>query len=322
MTPPDNEFGSGAVRSADAEGMDFTSLPLIGLLAVARTTAEGAAKYGRFNYLLGMPAHDLLNHAMRHIVLWLLGDRSESHLGHAAWGVLAAIQSDILDPAINAPHLLGPGATLTPAVRSHLAETAAVFAERRRTIPTQAPWKLADLPEIAAILAQREKAYDKNLLPVHIPPTDKRSLMATMRRDLAEAGVVDKDIKIDPADIYSPAMLAAYAKAAKTQMLTTPYMQLVGRGERKVEPWAPTEQRPTPAERNANGWVERDGDDLEVGQFDKEIAATPTLEVGRDLQPIPEPGLCGPCFEAGACIYSNGCLGKPSPEDEATATEG
>ncbi len=102
-------FASGAVRSSDAEATRFDLISPIGLEAVARTCAEGAAKYGDFNWERGMPAHDLLNHALRHIYRYLAGDRSEDHLPHAAWGLLAAIHSEALWPELNAGTLRGPG---------------------------------------------------------------------------------------------------------------------------------------------------------------------------------------------------------------------
>lgn len=103
------KFTTGAVRSSDAEATRYDLISPIGLEAVARTCAEGAAKYSDFNWERGMPVHDLLNHALRHIYKYLGGDRSEEHLPHAAWGLLAAIHSEALWPDLNAGTLRGPG---------------------------------------------------------------------------------------------------------------------------------------------------------------------------------------------------------------------
>jgi hypothetical protein len=103
------EFATGAVRSSDAEATRYDLISPIGLEAVARTCAEGAARYGDWNWEKGMPVHDLLNHAIRHVYLYLAGDRSEPHLPHAAWGLLAAIHSDELWPELNRGTLRGPG---------------------------------------------------------------------------------------------------------------------------------------------------------------------------------------------------------------------
>ena len=95
------KFASGAVRSSDAEATRYDLISPIGLAAVAAACAEGAAKYGDFNWERGMPAGDMLNHAIRHIFLFLGGDRSEDHLGHAAWNVLGAIHSLEAWPELN-----------------------------------------------------------------------------------------------------------------------------------------------------------------------------------------------------------------------------
>ena len=108
------QFSTGAVRSADAEATRYDLISPIGLEAVARTCAEGAARYGDWNWEKGMPVHDLLNHALRHINLYLAGDRSEPHLPHAAWGLLAAIHSEALWPHLNVNTLRGPGCTPPP----------------------------------------------------------------------------------------------------------------------------------------------------------------------------------------------------------------
>lgn len=151
------QFGTGAQRSADTAHLDFASLPMIGLLAVARTASEGASKYGRLNYMQGMPAHDTLNHTLRHIVMYLAGDRSEPHLAHGAWGLLAAIQGEALNPDISRPHLLGPGATLTGPVLQHLAENRdRLAAERKAGKHARAgEWTVDEIPEVARILEDR-----------------------------------------------------------------------------------------------------------------------------------------------------------------------
>lgn len=152
-------FASGAVRSADANHLDFMSLPLIGLIGAARTASEGGTKYGRYNYLQGMPSHDLLNHCFRHLVMYALGDRSEPHREHAVWGLLASIQQDTLDPELSKPHMLGPGATITPEVQKHLDDNKERLAAMRKAgeFDGIGEWKLTDLPEIKRLLEQRKK---------------------------------------------------------------------------------------------------------------------------------------------------------------------
>lgn len=50
----------------------------------------GAAKYGRDNWMK-IDTEDHINHAIRHLRLWLSGDRSENHLGNASCRCLFAL---------------------------------------------------------------------------------------------------------------------------------------------------------------------------------------------------------------------------------------
>ncbi len=81
-------FATGAVRGTDADDERWDLITPIGLRRLAETCAEGAAKYGEHNWQKGIPASVMLNHAIRHIYLYLAGDDSEDHLAHAAWNLL------------------------------------------------------------------------------------------------------------------------------------------------------------------------------------------------------------------------------------------
>lgn len=98
QSSPTKKFETGAVRSSDADSERFDLISPIALRRLARTCAEGAAKYGEHNWLKGIPVSDLLNHAIRHIVLFLLGDSTEDHLAHAMWNLMAAIHFDETRP--------------------------------------------------------------------------------------------------------------------------------------------------------------------------------------------------------------------------------
>ena len=117
-TPPETitasntvTYDTGAVRSADAEQARYDLVTPIGLRRVAEAYAEGAVKYSAFNCEKGMPMDDLLNHCLRHIYLYLSGDRSEDHLGHAGWNILMSMHSEELWPHLNAGKLRGPNCT-------------------------------------------------------------------------------------------------------------------------------------------------------------------------------------------------------------------
>lgn len=85
------QFSTGAVRSNDANGVRYDLISPIGLRQLAETYAEGAKKYGDYNWKKGLPIGDTLNHLIRHIELWRSGDRSEPHLAHAAFGLFTLI---------------------------------------------------------------------------------------------------------------------------------------------------------------------------------------------------------------------------------------
>jgi hypothetical protein len=111
---PQKQYDTGAVRSGDCEDTRYDLISPIGLAALARTYAEGAAKFGAFNWENGMPATDLLNHAIAHIYKFLGGDRSEDHIGHATWNLIGVSHSLEMWPELNNGYLRGPGCTCPP----------------------------------------------------------------------------------------------------------------------------------------------------------------------------------------------------------------
>jgi hypothetical protein len=96
-------YASGAKRTALGARWDLLSP--IGLRRAAEAAEEGARKYGEWNHEKGLPVNVYLNHAIAHIYAYLGGDRSEPHLGHAAWGLLFACQSEEVYPELNAGQL-------------------------------------------------------------------------------------------------------------------------------------------------------------------------------------------------------------------------
>lgn len=101
MGPKDiQQFETGAVRGTDANGTRYDLISPHILQALAETYAEGAAKYGDDNWLKGIPSKDLMNHAMRHLVLWQLGDTTEDHLAHAMWNLGAIIHFQKVKPEL------------------------------------------------------------------------------------------------------------------------------------------------------------------------------------------------------------------------------
>lgn len=126
-------FATGAVRCADADATRYDLITPIGLKRVAMAYAEGAAKYSDFNWERGMDLTTILNHLLKHVYQYLAGDRSEDHLGHAAWNALAACHSEEMWPHLNTK-LRGPGCT--PPV-SDAKEVERKFTDPRITYPPQ-----------------------------------------------------------------------------------------------------------------------------------------------------------------------------------------
>ena len=93
-------FSTDAVRSTDADNVRYDLITPIGLRRLAETYREGAVKYGEGNWLKGIPASDLFNHAVRHMYLWLQGDRAEDHLAHAAWNIFALMHFEETRPEL------------------------------------------------------------------------------------------------------------------------------------------------------------------------------------------------------------------------------
>lgn len=85
------EHETGAVRSTDADNVRFDLISGVAMRRLAETYNEGATKYGEHNWRKGFKTSGLINHALRHIFLWLEGDDTEDHLTHAAWNLLTAI---------------------------------------------------------------------------------------------------------------------------------------------------------------------------------------------------------------------------------------
>lgn len=94
------KYETGAVRSDDAEDTRYDLIPQVGLRRLAETCAEGAKKYGERNWERGFPAASLVNHALRHLNLWLLGDATEDHLAHSSWNLLALMHFEEQRPEL------------------------------------------------------------------------------------------------------------------------------------------------------------------------------------------------------------------------------
>lgn len=88
---------AGGKQSAISTRFDL--MPPDALIRIAEVLAKGA-HYGKDNWRK-IPQADHLNHAMRHLALFLKGDTSEDHLGNACCRVMFAIETPSeLDAAV------------------------------------------------------------------------------------------------------------------------------------------------------------------------------------------------------------------------------
>jgi len=91
MTEQMKQHHTGAVRSSDADNVAYHLISPVGLRRIAETYAEGSKKYGDYNWEKGFNVGETLNHTVRHIYMFLDGDKSEDHLAHAAWNLIAVM---------------------------------------------------------------------------------------------------------------------------------------------------------------------------------------------------------------------------------------
>lgn len=94
------EFSTGAVRDMHEGKGDMLSLPMAALLRLSLLYEEGAKKYGRFNYLKGIPLSSFLDSAERHLAKYIAGWDDEDHLAAAAFNILGALQMEETLPAM------------------------------------------------------------------------------------------------------------------------------------------------------------------------------------------------------------------------------
>lgn len=74
------QFTTGAQRDVAEDKPDFTYLDYSILLRDVQHYMNGAKKYARDNWKLGIPSSRCFQSLMRHVFQYLNGDRSEDHL--------------------------------------------------------------------------------------------------------------------------------------------------------------------------------------------------------------------------------------------------
>lgn len=74
----------------------FTTMPLRALWELAKLQKQGDEKYGAHNWR-GIPDHEHINHACAHLVAFGVGDKTDRHLLHATWRLMAALEQRLED---------------------------------------------------------------------------------------------------------------------------------------------------------------------------------------------------------------------------------
>jgi hypothetical protein len=82
-------FKTGSQRDMRKGKGRFDLLPYPAMLRVAQLYERGAEKYLPRNWEQGQPFSRVLDSAIRHIMQWSGGDRSEDHLAACAWNCFA-----------------------------------------------------------------------------------------------------------------------------------------------------------------------------------------------------------------------------------------
>lgn len=85
------QFVTGATRHNDIGDARYDLISPYAIERLAQVYGYGAKRHGDRNWEQGLPKSDTLNRVLRHLNLYLMGDASDDHLGHAFWGIAAII---------------------------------------------------------------------------------------------------------------------------------------------------------------------------------------------------------------------------------------
>lgn len=102
MRPAKQHFITGAQRNKlkgeIAPRYDLVSP--VGYRRVAVIYGVGAINHGERNWEKGMPASDVINHAVEHLRKYLDGDRTEDHPAKIAWAMFALMHYEERNPDV------------------------------------------------------------------------------------------------------------------------------------------------------------------------------------------------------------------------------
>jgi len=94
------EYNTGAVRDRKAGKGRCDLLPGCAILRLARHFENGAKKYGDRNWERGIPISSFIDSALRHIFMYMDGQKQEDHLCAAAWNLICAMATEEKRPSM------------------------------------------------------------------------------------------------------------------------------------------------------------------------------------------------------------------------------
>ena len=87
-------FASSAVRDTEEGKILWDLLPFEALKRVAQHYTNGAKKYSKNNWKLGIPSERFFSSALRHLAEYRLGEIEEDHLSAVVFNVLGIIYNE------------------------------------------------------------------------------------------------------------------------------------------------------------------------------------------------------------------------------------
>lgn len=85
------EFDSGAKRDTQENKARYDLISPFALTRLAFLMSRGAVKYNEWNWSKGMPISRFYSSALRHLMQFALGDKTEDHLAAVLFNVMAII---------------------------------------------------------------------------------------------------------------------------------------------------------------------------------------------------------------------------------------
>ena len=88
------EFVTGSRRDSRVGKGRYDLISPLALRRLALVYERGAKKYGDHNWVKGQPVGRYVDSALRHILQYLEGDRTEDHIAQAAWNCFSIMHTE------------------------------------------------------------------------------------------------------------------------------------------------------------------------------------------------------------------------------------